>query len=168
MADVKISDLVTTTRDVEWKSYAPVITATTTNPTLGSDNVTTALYRVVGKTLYIKFETNQSNGGVAGNGVYFISIPSGYQIDLTKCPLDASALSVGSGTAVRTNMLPLGQGLVVNISSAQAPFTVYPKDSTRLCFMTYLSNMTQFMGANHFSISNGNRQMTFTCEIPIV
>lgn len=60
-----------------WTAYTPVLTATTTNPTLGSGSVQAGRWtrqtdRLVVVHIYIKFGTS---GAAAGSGDYLVSLP---------------------------------------------------------------------------------------------
>lgn len=59
-----------------WLTYTPVLTAATTNPTLGTGSTQSGEYKIVGDLLfcrgYIAFGTS---GAAAGSGSYFISLP---------------------------------------------------------------------------------------------
>lgn len=59
-----------------WSTYTPALTATTTNPTLGTGSVQYGHYEQIGKTVrfqaVIKFGTS---GAAAGSGTYIISLP---------------------------------------------------------------------------------------------
>ncbi len=67
--------------------YAPTLTATTTNPTLGGSGSTAGRYTQVGKLVVgTGLITFGSSGTAAGNGVYLVSLPG---------PADSS---LGAGT----------------------------------------------------------------------
>jgi hypothetical protein len=59
-----------------WTSYTPALTASTTNPTLGTGSVVAGKYKQIGKTVFgwakLQFGTS---GVAAGSGVYRISLP---------------------------------------------------------------------------------------------
>ena len=59
-----------------WTNYTPTLTASTTNPTLGTGSSTVGRYSQVGKTVTgygaILFG---SSGAAAGNGEYLVSLP---------------------------------------------------------------------------------------------
>jgi hypothetical protein len=59
-----------------WPAYTPTLTASTTNPTLGTSSVV-GFYRKLGKTVDIDVAITIGSGFVAGSGGYQISFPSG-------------------------------------------------------------------------------------------
>ena len=60
----------------EWTSYTPVLTATTTNPTLGTGSSATGAYaRVQNLIVYNFLITFGTSGVVAGVGDYKVSLP---------------------------------------------------------------------------------------------
>lgn len=60
----------------EWLSYTPTLTATVTNPTLGTGSVVSGRYKLIGDICFafvsIRFGTS---GVAAGTGSYLISLP---------------------------------------------------------------------------------------------
>lgn len=59
-----------------WTSYTPALTASTTNPTLGSGSQQTGAYLQMGKTIFAQGHIAFGSSGVAaGSGRYSISIP---------------------------------------------------------------------------------------------
>lgn len=91
-----------------WAAYVPVLTAVTTNPTLGSGSIAEGRWRDTGHELivdvYIKFGASGVN---AGNGQYRISLPANISTAGTarlvgNCGLyDASAASYVAGAVSR-------------------------------------------------------------------
>lgn len=77
----------------EWESYDIAVTASTTNPTFGT-NTKTSNWRRVGDNLEVKFTINQTTAGTAGSGTYFFSIPSGLTVDESKL---SDSFGVGLG-----------------------------------------------------------------------
>ena len=67
---------IATTVGHNYVAYTPVLTASTTNPTLGTGGVATGSYCVIGDMVhyiaYIKFGTS---GWSAGSGEYYVSLP---------------------------------------------------------------------------------------------
>jgi hypothetical protein len=60
----------------EWTSYTPILTATTTNPTLGAGSVATGSYARVQNLIVYKYFVQFGTSGVsAGTGNYKISLP---------------------------------------------------------------------------------------------
>jgi hypothetical protein len=59
-----------------WTAYTPVLTATTTNPTLGTSSIAAGLYVKMGKIVVVNFRIIFGSSGVdAGSGEYRISVP---------------------------------------------------------------------------------------------
>ncbi len=59
-----------------WASHTPVLTAATTNPTLGSGSVQQGRYLPVGKMVIYRFLIQfGSSGAAAGSGRYRVSLP---------------------------------------------------------------------------------------------
>lgn len=82
-----------------WQTYTPQLTATTTNPTLGSGSVQQGTYYRVGKLVavhvFIKFGTS---GVSAGSGTYEVSLPVSMDLtNITTLAVPAGASAVGSG-----------------------------------------------------------------------
>ena len=60
-----------------WQSYTPALTASTTNPTLGTGGGTTGAYLEVGKLIVGWFNITFGTAGTnAGSGVYTVSLPA--------------------------------------------------------------------------------------------
>lgn len=72
-----------------WTSYVPVLTALTTNPTLGNSTLT-GKYVQHGKLLHVRINLTIGSTFSAGSGAYFFSLPA-------TCVLDVEA---GLGAAV--------------------------------------------------------------------
>jgi len=95
----------------DWKSGGNlVITATTTNPTVGSVIKSDFLYKRVGDTLVGKIEFTQNGSGTNGTGTYRITIPDGLQIDVNKINSSIGAQVYDQGTI-------LGSGTISNGST---------------------------------------------------
>lgn len=105
-----------------WDTYTPVLTAATTNPTLGSGSVTNGWYIQIGKTVFgggrVGFGTS---GVVVGSGRYTISLP----------PVAANT-SVG---------LVAGTGILQD-ASGPTTFVIVPRLATSTTFYMYLDNQT--------------------------
>lgn len=62
----------------EWSAYTPTLTATVTNPTLGTGSTAVAAYKVVGRTVHWRGKIQFGTSGTAfGSGAYIISLPPG-------------------------------------------------------------------------------------------
>jgi hypothetical protein len=88
-----------------WTAYTPVLTAPTTNPTLGTGATSLGTYMQIGKLIIGSFDISFGTSGfVAGSGVYEVSLP-----------VAAPAGGAGAGTNA-------GSGEYVDAS----PLTTYP------------------------------------------
>lgn len=59
-----------------WQSYTPSLSASTTNPTLGTGATTTGAYVKVQQTVVGWFNITFGTGATAGSGNYWIGIPA--------------------------------------------------------------------------------------------
>lgn len=93
-----------------WAAYTPVLTATTTNPSLGPSTLI-GRYKQIGKTVHYQFMLTMLSGFAVGSGVWLFSLPVAAQgaVDLaagwghavnssTRQPVEAS---LSSSTQVR-------------------------------------------------------------------
>lgn len=72
-----------------WETWTPALTASTTNPTLGTGSTATGRYGRIQKTVFGQLLVQFGTSGVAqGSGFYFVSVPITAQ---------ASGPTVGSG-----------------------------------------------------------------------
>lgn len=62
--------------DVLWESYTPVLTAVTTNPTLGAGSSASGRFCKLGTLGIIQASFSFGTGAAAGSGTYRISLPS--------------------------------------------------------------------------------------------
>jgi hypothetical protein len=59
-----------------YTAYTPVLTASTTNPTLGTGSSVVGSYQKIGKTINFRVQITFGTSGVnAGSGFYFVSLP---------------------------------------------------------------------------------------------
>ena len=60
----------------EWTSYTPVLTASTTNPTLGTGSTVIGSYARIQDLIIYRFYIGFGSSGVnAGSGFYYVSLP---------------------------------------------------------------------------------------------
>jgi hypothetical protein len=82
---MKIKPLVVGLISPGWTTYTPTLTASTTNPTLGSGSTATGRYTVRGDTVEAECYLAFGSGMNAGSGIYLVSLPvtanyfTGYQ-----------------------------------------------------------------------------------------
>lgn len=84
-----------------WTAYTPVLTASTTNPTLGSGSVATGRYLKAGRDVRGTFDiTFGSSGVAAGSGTYRISVPTNiYSSWPSRAPVGRAYVFDSSGSA---------------------------------------------------------------------
>jgi hypothetical protein len=112
----------------EWETWTPVLTASITNPTLGTGGSTGGRYARINKTVFgnafIVFGTAGTN---AGNGFYFCSLP----------------------IAAQSNTWPMGGGWILDSSaSLERHIEITPDTVNRVGL--WIDNST------NFALSNGN------------
>jgi hypothetical protein len=148
-----------------WTSYTPVITGTTTNPTIPTSGTITGSYTVNGKmlNLNIKYFAPSTAGGAAGSGSYIFSLPAGYVIDTTKVSIPtAFSQTAGDG---------LDGGVVGSATSRNAGSTAFgwatPLTTTGIGIFD--QSTAKLIGSATISL-NGNSNTTYaiSAQIPIV
>lgn len=84
-----------------WQDFTPVVSATGTDPTLGTVTLNRGRWRFVGLCLELRWDYDQTGGGADGLGDYRISLPplpAGVTVDLDDNDLGvATKRAVGSG-----------------------------------------------------------------------
>lgn len=65
--------------DQDWTPYDIRISATTTNPTYVQDQDSFAVYKVDGKSLFVKFVIVIESVSGSGSGIYQLNLPSGFR-----------------------------------------------------------------------------------------
>jgi len=68
----------------EWQTFTSVFEAESVNPTKGTIDYDQFEFRQVGDSMEIHGSYRHTTAGVVGNGRYFLVIPDGQEIDLTK------------------------------------------------------------------------------------
>jgi hypothetical protein len=127
-------------------TYTPALTATTTNPTLGTDSTVTGIWHRSGHLLsvWVKIVFG-SSGVIAGSGSYRVSLP--FDVDLSIYPtlvVLGSGFAIDSGTnANREVLVPVTNDattLRLNLDGAHgtqvteaAPFTWAANDHLSVC-----------------------------------
>lgn len=104
-----------------WTSWTPVLTAATTNPTLGSGSSQVGNYLQIGKFIIAAGRVAFGTSGVsAGSGRYSMSVPV---------------------TAATGTVLSMGVGIYTD-SSGPTTFTILPRLASSTTFFMYLDNQT--------------------------
>jgi hypothetical protein len=148
-----------------WTSYTPVITGTTTNPTIPTSGTITGSYSVNGKmlNLNIKYFASSVSGGAAGSGSYIFSLPAGYIIDTTKANIPtAFSQTAGDG---------LDGGVVGSATARNSGATAFgwatPLTTTGIGIFD--QSTAKLIGSATISL-NGNSNTTYaiSAQIPLV
>lgn len=144
----------------DWQDYTPVITAVTTNPTLGTTTVNKARWRRVGDSMQIEYQVKQTSAGTAGSGLYFFALPSGYAVDSSKL----GYFSAHDGVAGAGNV-------TVQTASTTGTGSVYAYDATRLACLFVADTVGAggvTWGSANFAFSNAALTVSFTAQVPIL
>lgn len=111
-----------------WETWTPALTASTTNPTLGTGSNVAGRYARINKTVYgdawILFGTSGVN---PGNGFYFLSLP----------------------IAAQNVVPPIGMGWILDSSTSLLRHVVAQMDTTSRVGL-WLENTTNF-SVSHFN-----------------
>jgi len=162
---IKPQKTVINTTDVpyiERTSYWPLtIGGATTSPIKGTVVTDTAYYKVVGKSLFIRYTYNQSTAGSIGSGNYLFPLPTGFSIDTS------TVWTVGDGGALPT---VLGSAQAHLSGVERNPWTVHAQDANNL--MMYIAdgeNTMEPVGSTWFAMNWGAALgYSFLAEVPIV
>lgn len=137
-----INDRRTYSPSTSWIAYTPTLTASITNPTLGTGSTQTGHYCQNGKLVFVRFVITFGAGGgaAAGSGTYRINYPitaaanQGTRVAGTGYLFDNSAnaawftLIYGNNTTTAQFLYQAGAG-TYGIASAAAPMTWAAGDS---------------------------------------
>lgn len=129
-----------------WTAYTPTLTASTTNPTMGTGSVVSGYYMQIGKIVFYRFYLSFGTGMTAGTGSYEISLPvtaaatggAGPNTVGSLFIYDSSANiaytglvgNVGTNTAKLTDIY-YAQGTTLTAMGAAAPWTWAVSDQIR-------------------------------------
>jgi hypothetical protein len=124
-----------------WETYTPTLTASTTNPTLGTGSSVSGRYGQVNKIVCGQGQINFGSAGVvAGSGFYFVSLPitaqsSGKVIGQFQF-YDASASAVYIGTLISdtTTRSLMYYNNPASVTTNAAPFVWAANDFIRYTF----------------------------------
>jgi hypothetical protein len=137
-----------------WKSYVPVIAATTTAPTKGSGFTLSGRWRQLGDTLEVRIEYQHDNAGAAGNGEYLFSLPPGYVVDSNKITIDSTLRTGICGTAAS------------GTSSGNVGWCK-PYTSTQLAIVSCDADTPAFLGSARNGMNNGNATYVLHAFVPV-
>jgi len=146
-----------------WTLYTPVITATTTTPTIGSGTTLKGYYMQNGKILNLQMFLSQTSSGTAGSGTYLFTIPTGFTINTAITGVYSSSApfplpTIGVATAdIGNNVANLGTGSAIVYSTTQ--FFILIVSS---------GNPNYAVNDNYFSLANGNLAYSANLSIPIL
>jgi hypothetical protein len=148
-----------------WTTYTPVITGTTTNPTIPTSGTITGSYSVNGKMLNLnmKFFAPTTTGGNAGSGSYIFSLPAGYVIDTTKANIP-TAVSQTAGDG-------LDGGVVGSATARNAGSTAFgwvtPLTTTGVGIFD--QSTAKLIGSATIAVNgSGNTTYAISAQIPIL
>lgn len=124
-----------------WETYNPALTASTTNPTLGTGSTVSGRYGQVNKIVCGQGQINFGTSGVSGgSGFYYVSLPitaqsSGKVIGQIQF-YDASSVAVYTGTLITdtTTRALMYVGNPASPTSNTAPFIWAASDFIRYTF----------------------------------
>lgn len=147
--------------EMVWVPFTPTITATTTNPSLGTGYTFKCYYRIIGKTLSIRFLYLPGSGTASGSGNYKINISN---IPVT---IDTSQLII-DGTGYGDSQI--GNGWITNGSTTyNAPCKIDVLSTTELgIWVLQVWNTGGNAGFWSNTVHAINSKLTFTAEIPIL
>jgi len=167
---------VTVCNAMVWQAYSPSIVATGTTPSRAATRTTTALYAVLGKTLYLNFTYYAAStaGAASGSGAYLISLPGSYTVNTTLAPLPTTVSGAQyagiDGTNVGSAQLSAGtfdaiSASVEPLTSTQVGIFVGGYSNTSSAYITHNASLWSdtIFG---FTIGN-NERISFTAAIPI-
>lgn len=120
-----------------WETWTPVLTASTTNPTLGTGSASVGRYGRINKTVFGNVAINfGTSGALPGTGFYFVTVP-----------ITAQA----SGTLI-------GQGYIFDASTSLVRHVVALMDNTTRMGL-WIDNATNFAVAatNPWTWSNSDQ-----------
>ena len=143
------------------QNYTPVISATTTAPTPGTNTLIASWYRV-GDRMRINYSFQQTTAGSGGSGDYLFPLPTGYQIDTSKVPTDNQAsLSLG--------VVGFGEASNFSTGSSRYVLDVRVYNSTNLRLWTQsTSTATGAIGSTSLQLATATINYSFEAEVPIL
>lgn len=133
-----------------WLTYVPVLTASVSNPTLGTGSFAEGQYTRFGRTVIgnARLQFGAGGGAAAGSGTYFVSLPFArqQQISYNVSPTCGSGVIIDSSASTTVLVVPtltnssttsviLQFGGVSGIVSNAAPFTWAASDTISINFI---------------------------------
>jgi hypothetical protein len=134
-----------------WTVFTTFITATSLNPTTGSDAVMNSAYLQINNILFIQMRFSQSQLGLAGLGSYLFNLPSGFTVNTTIAPTGACLGSANATTG----------------TSAYASGDASVYDSTHYTLGMGTGGTSYIVGALYYSLLNLNLTYSANLIIPI-
>jgi hypothetical protein len=153
--------IINNSADVEWTNYSPTFEGSTTAPTKATTHQEGYMYKVVGKTLYLKgyYYHTYATGTTGGSGDYLIPLPSGYTINTSVCPVIGTAnegITLGYCHVEQDNSI--GTGAVKVFDATRIKF---------VCSEDIAGTLKKSVGSPWYTLTLNNYDLTFSCEIPI-
>ena len=155
--NVDANSVVTTVdSNPPWVDYAITIGGSAAAPVKGTITVDRAQYKVVGKTLHLRYDYEQSAAGSAGSGNYLFPLPAGMVPDLP----------VGGGTLLESAQV-VGSSMAFD-GTTIAHGTVRWRASFGMVDLA-VGNPNNFIGVGDtfFSLNSSAVCYSFTATIPL-
>ena len=141
---------------IEWTDYPMTIGGEVTAPTKGGTTVDRARYKVVGKTLYIRYDYEHTSAGGAGNGNYLFPLPAGYTPDLP------------TGVANLLSFQVIGKCAASDGGTLSQGITRWRADLGSIDIAPMSIGGFSGMGSSWYSFNSSSIGFSFTAEIPIL
>jgi hypothetical protein len=118
------------------QTYTPSLTATTTDPTLGTAGIAEGWYYQIFDQIYTGGELRFDTGFTAGSGTYLVSLP-----------FPAKTLTPPSTTIGKGPIIGNGQLWDNSVATARQPLIVQLRTTTQMMFGTRNNGSTRELGA---------------------
>lgn len=141
----------------EWQPFSMVITAVTSNPTLGTVIESSAFFRRVGDSAQVTFAFRQTAPGTAGSGHYLFSLPPGLAFD----PNKLNDTEGGSGPYILGYAQPA-------FSTAGSVIPSSPSDDANHLNLQILDTLGNCVGSANYGLDNSNQYYGFNAIVPIL
>ena len=141
-----------------WISFTTTITATTTNPTLGTHS-TYSFYMQIGKTLFISYVLSMTSAGTtAGNGNYLFNLPPGFVLS-TLYTFPSTSSNVGS-------VLGSAHCDRSGVANGNGCCQAYDTTHYNICVASQGQQNTYPISSNYFNTTPGSTQ-TYSANLII-